>query len=86
MAKELLTVTLSDAAAEKLRRLSEASGHDPAAYLGVMLDEHFAEDMAEIAELKRRIASADAGNVVPHEEARDQLRRAIAEAARDAAE
>ncbi|MCE7030260.1 hypothetical protein LZD57_19925 [Jiella sp. CBK1P-4] len=81
-----MTLTLSGAAADKLRRLSEASGHDPATYVGVMLEEHFAEDMAEIAELKRRIESADAGNVVSHDEARDQLRRAIAEAARDAAE
>ena len=86
MAKEPLTLTLSGAAADKLRRLSEASGHDPATYVGVMLEEHFAEDMAEIAELKRRVESADAGNVVSHDEARDQLRRVIAEAARDAAE
>ncbi|MBP0616287.1 hypothetical protein [Jiella mangrovi] len=78
MAKEPLTLTLSGVAADKLRRLSEASGHDPAAYLGVMLDEHFAEDMAEIAELKRRIADVEANGGIDHEDAMTEIRAMLA--------
>ncbi len=78
MAKGPLTLTLSGAAADKLRRLSEASGHDPATYVGVMLEEHFAEDMAEIAELKRRIADVEANGGIDHEDAMAEIRSMLA--------
>ena len=86
MAAEKLTITLEGSAAKRLRALCEASGHPPEVYLAVMLEDHFDAEMAEIRELQERLANAEAGNVVPHEEAREQLRRTIARASRDAAE
>ncbi|MBO0903698.1 hypothetical protein [Jiella sonneratiae] len=74
MGGEAMTVTLSGDAADKLRRLSEASGHDPASYLGVMLDEYFEADMAEIAELKRRIADVEENGGLAHEDVVAEIR------------
>ena len=86
MAAEKLTITLQGSAAKMLRALCEASGHPPEVYLEVMLEDHFDAEMAEIRELQERLQNAEAGNVIPHEEAREQLRRTIARASRDAAE
>ncbi|WAP70849.1 hypothetical protein [Jiella pelagia] len=86
MAGEKLTITLEGSTAKRLRALCDASGHPPEVYLEVMLEDHFDSEIAEIRELQERLQNAEAGNVIPHEEAREQLRRTIAQASRDAAE
>ena len=86
MAEGELTITLSGEAVHRLRRLAEESGHPPEVYLAVMLEDHFDDEMAEIAELKRIVERIDAGHTVPHEEATRRIRAAIDRAGQDAAE
>ncbi|WP_206453742.1 hypothetical protein [Aurantimonas marina] len=68
MANEKLTVTLEGKAASKLAALAAESGHSPAVYAALMIEDYFEREMAEIGALKAAVKSADAGNLVPHEE------------------
>ena len=83
--KAAMTVTLEGRAAEMLADLCAASGHDPQTLFAVLIEDHFDEDMAEIRELKRRLARVDAGHFVTHEEAKRRIRAAMDGAGRDAA-
>lgn len=86
MADEKLTLTLEGQAAEKLARLAAESGHPPAVYAALMIEDYFEREMAEIGALKAAVKSADEGNLVPHEEVVRRLRAAIDRASQDAAE
>ena len=86
MADEKLTLTLEGKAADKLAALAAESGHSPAVYAALMIEDYFEREMAEIGALKAAVKSADEGNLVPHDEVVRRLRAAIDRAGQDAAE
>jgi predicted transcriptional regulator len=81
-----LSVTIRGEAARRLAELADLSGRTPEWFANFMIEEHADEERALVLELKRAVASADAGNTVSHEEAMRSIREAIDGARRTAAE
>lgn len=69
MTDKPITVTLPAATSRALQTLAENVGRTPAELAGAAIDRFVADEQAVIAKIKAAVANADAGHVVPWEEA-----------------
>ncbi len=81
-ASTTLTVRLKPETKEQLARLSTATSRSRAFLAAEAIEAYVARESALIAGIQRGLADMQAGRVVPHAEAMDELDAAIEEAAR----